>query len=137
MLDFVSFVQFKKPEKHPWKSDTFSKDTSSKVALACNFTKSITPPRVLFMFLNCRIGTKSRRTSHNTQKQLQETLTGRADLSHLFPDPHEISFRKKIGIKFFRLFCNAFCRNGHTQPVFTYSKSVMERPEQCVKSVQS
>ena len=25
LSDLVQFVQFKKPEKHPWRSDTFSK----------------------------------------------------------------------------------------------------------------
>ena len=37
LRDLVPFVQFKKREKHPWKSVTFSKE-------ACNFTKSKTPP---------------------------------------------------------------------------------------------
>ena len=36
LRDLVPFVQFKKREKHSWRSVTFSK--------ACNFTKSNTPP---------------------------------------------------------------------------------------------
>ena len=31
----------------------------------------------------------------NKQEQLQQTFTGKADLSYLFSDPHEISYRKK------------------------------------------
>ena len=38
MRDLVPFVQFKKHEKHPWRSVTF------------NFTKSSTPLWVFFMF---------------------------------------------------------------------------------------
>ena len=38
--------------KHPWRS----------VATACNFTKSNTPPWVFFTFLNCKNGTKSRKS---------------------------------------------------------------------------
>ena len=45
LRDLIPFVQFKKREKHPWKSDTFS-----KVAEFCNVTKSITPPWVFFTF---------------------------------------------------------------------------------------
>ena len=37
--DLVSIVQFKKREIHPWRSITFSNRL-----LACNFTKSNTPP---------------------------------------------------------------------------------------------
>ena len=44
LRDLVSCVQFKKHEKHPWRSVTFSK------VKACNFTKSNTPPWVFFMF---------------------------------------------------------------------------------------
>ena len=43
LCDFVSFVPFKKHEKHPWRSVTFSK--------SYNVTKSNTPPRVFFTFL--------------------------------------------------------------------------------------
>ena len=41
LRDLVPFVQFEKHEKHPWRSITFSK-------VAGNFTKSNTPPCVLF-----------------------------------------------------------------------------------------
>ena len=44
LCDLVLFVQFKKREKHPWRSVTFSK--------VANF------------FLNCKIDTKSRNASH-------------------------------------------------------------------------
>ena len=47
LRDLVPFVQFKKREKHPWRSVTFSK----VAGLACNFTKSNTPPWVFFTFL--------------------------------------------------------------------------------------
>ena len=38
LSDLTAFVQFKKREKHLWKSDMFS------IAEACNFTKIMTPP---------------------------------------------------------------------------------------------
>ena len=41
MYDLVPFVQFKKREKHPWRSGG---------GLACKFTKSNTPPWVFFTF---------------------------------------------------------------------------------------
>ena len=50
LRDLVPFVQFKKREKYPWRSVTFS-------------TKSNTP-WVFSRFLNCTNGTKSRKTSH-------------------------------------------------------------------------
>ena len=51
------FVQFSKHKKHPWKSVTFGKIAG----LACNFTKSNSPPWVLLTsFLNCTTGTKLR-----------------------------------------------------------------------------
>ena len=40
--DLVPSAQFRKREKHPWRSVNFSK--------ACNFTKINTPPWVLFTF---------------------------------------------------------------------------------------
>ena len=51
MRDLLPFVQFKKRQKHPWKSVTFS-------------TKSNTPPWVFSRFLNCTNGTKPRHVSH-------------------------------------------------------------------------
>ena len=47
--NLAPFVQFKKREKHPWRSDT----------LAYNFTESITSPWVLFTFFNLRKRSKS------------------------------------------------------------------------------
>ena len=44
--EFVPFVQFKKREKHPWRSVTFSK--------VAGFSR----------FLNCTNGTKSRNVPH-------------------------------------------------------------------------
>ena len=47
--DFVPFAQFKKREKHPWRSVTFSKFAGQKPLLK-NFTKSNTPQWVFFTF---------------------------------------------------------------------------------------
>ena len=46
LRDLVIFSQFKKHEKHPRRSVTFSKFAGS----ACNFTKTNAPPWVLFTF---------------------------------------------------------------------------------------
>ena len=46
LRDLVQFVQFKKREKHPWRSVNFSKLQASP----CNFTKINTPPWVFFTF---------------------------------------------------------------------------------------
>ena len=53
LSDMVSFVQFKKRERFPWRSVTFSKVLLlvKLQAKACNFTKSNTPPWVFFTFL--------------------------------------------------------------------------------------
>ena len=59
--DLVPFVQFKKREKHPWRSTTFIKvavfkpATLMKVALLHGYFSR---------FLNCMKGTKSRNASH-------------------------------------------------------------------------
>ena len=45
LRNFVPYVQFKKRENHPWRSDTFS-----KVAEACNFAKSNTAQWKIFTF---------------------------------------------------------------------------------------
>ena len=45
LRDLVPFAQFEKREKIPWSSATFNKVAQ---ALACNFTKSNTPPWALF-----------------------------------------------------------------------------------------
>ena len=58
--DLVPSVQFLKSEKHPWRNVTFRK----VAGLACNFTKSNTPPWVFPRFLNCTNVTKPRKTSH-------------------------------------------------------------------------
>ena len=44
LRDLVPLVQFKKCEKHSWRSVNFTK-------VACNFTKINTPPWVFFTFL--------------------------------------------------------------------------------------
>ena len=57
LCDLVPFVKFKKHEKRPWRSVTFTK-------VACNFTK-ITLLRGCFSrFLNCTYSTKSRNASY-------------------------------------------------------------------------
>ena len=49
LRDLVPFVQFKKREKHPWRSVTFSK------IAGCNFTESNNPPWVFFtIFKLCK-----------------------------------------------------------------------------------
>ena len=63
LRDLVSFVQFKKREKHPWRSDSFR---------AYNFAKSITPSWIFFTFYEFKNGTKSRKASHNN---LQSAIT--------------------------------------------------------------
>ena len=45
--DLVPFAQFKKPEKHPWRSKI---NTRAWVFFTSNFTKINTPPWVFFMF---------------------------------------------------------------------------------------
>ena len=54
LRDFVSFVQFLKSKKHPWRSVTLVKLQTFSLQLcgllACNFTKSNTPPWVFFTF---------------------------------------------------------------------------------------
>ena len=43
LRDLAPFAQFKKREKHPWRSVNFKAST-------CNFTKINTPPRMFFTF---------------------------------------------------------------------------------------
>ena len=50
LCDLVPFVQFKKREKHPWRSVTFSKETLLYECFSC--------------FLNYANGTNSRKASH-------------------------------------------------------------------------
>ena len=59
--DLVPFVQFKKGEKHPWMSVTFSKVAGLHGCFSC--------------FLNCTYGTKSRNAS-----QLLFPLTSNSQL---------------------------------------------------------
>ena len=54
LRDLVTFVQFKKREKHSWRSVTFSK-------VAC--TKKNTPQWVFSRFLNCTTGSNLHKTS--------------------------------------------------------------------------
>ena len=58
--DLVPFVQFKKCEKRPWKSVTFSK----AAGLSVTFLKVTLLYGCFSWFLNCTYGTKSRKTSH-------------------------------------------------------------------------
>ena len=51
MGDLVPFMQYKKREKQPWRSVTFS-------------SKSNTPPWLFFTSLDCTNSTKSCKTSH-------------------------------------------------------------------------
>ena len=57
LRDLLPFTQFKKHEKHPWRSVTFSKQ-----ALACNFIQ-VTFCRCFSRFLYCTNGTQSRNAS--------------------------------------------------------------------------
>ena len=56
--DLVPFVQFKKREKHPWRSVTFSKAANKGVLLKVTLLHGC-----FSRFLNCTNGTKSRKTS--------------------------------------------------------------------------
>ena len=59
LCDLTSFVQFKKGNKPPWKTFTFSKFADYLAALL-----KLTPPGVCFSrFLNCTNGTKSCKAS--------------------------------------------------------------------------
>ena len=60
MRDLVPFVQFKKREKHPWRSVNFSKDTGKSLVKLLHGCFS--------RFLNCSNGTKSRNASHISKK---------------------------------------------------------------------
>ena len=52
LRNLVAFVQFKKREKHPWRSVNFSKVLILVIlGKACNFTKINTPPWVFFTFI--------------------------------------------------------------------------------------
>ena len=57
LRNFVLFVQFRKLEKHPWRSVTFSE-------VACLLLKVILLHGCFSRFLNCVNGAKSRNASH-------------------------------------------------------------------------
>ena len=59
MRNLVPFVQFKKREKHPWRSVNLSK----VAGWSLHFTKINTPSWYFSLFLNCTNGTKSRSAS--------------------------------------------------------------------------
>ena len=63
LRDLVPFAQFKKREKHPWKSATFSKVVSWKPATLLKVTLL---HRSFPRFLSFASGTKSCNTSHMT-----------------------------------------------------------------------
>ena len=56
LCDLVPFVQFKKREKHPWGTVTFSK--------VAGFSKVTIHHGCFSRFLNCTNGTKLRKASH-------------------------------------------------------------------------
>ena len=61
MHDLISFLQFKKHERHSWRSITFSK----KLVKSYNFTKSNTAPWVFFTFFKLyKMVTKPLKQSH-------------------------------------------------------------------------
>ena len=64
MRDLVSFVQFKKREKHSWKSVNVSKVAGLRPA---TLLKAALPHGCFSRFSNSTNGTKSRNTSHITE----------------------------------------------------------------------
>ena len=58
LRDLVPFVQFKKGEKHPWKSVTFSCRLKPATLLKVTLLHGS-----FLRFLNCKIDTKSRKVS--------------------------------------------------------------------------
>ena len=61
LRDLVPFVRFKKHEKDPWRSVTFSKNAGCKPATLLKVTLL---HGSFSRFLNCANGDKSRKTSH-------------------------------------------------------------------------
>ena len=61
LYDLVPCVQFKKREKHPWRSVTFSKVAGLKPATLLKVTFLY---GCFSRFLNCTNGTKSRKSPH-------------------------------------------------------------------------
>ena len=68
--DLVPFVQFKKCEKHPWKSISFSTAAGFSLQL---FQKWPSSMGVFRVFWNCTNGTKSREVSHILIKMFLKT----------------------------------------------------------------
>ena len=80
LRDLVPFVQFKKYEKPPCRSATFSK------VAGWSFTKSNAPP---WVFLNYANGTKSRKVSHiYSFRQTTQPRQKRIIFLNFF-EPHE------------------------------------------------
>ena len=61
LSDLVPFIQFKKREKHPWRSATFIKVAGLKTA---TLIKVVLLHGCFSRFLNCTNGTKSCKPSH-------------------------------------------------------------------------
>ena len=61
LRDLVPFIQFKKREKHPWRSATFIKVAGLKTA---TLIKVVLLHGCFSRFLNCTNGTKSWKPSH-------------------------------------------------------------------------
>ena len=89
LCNFVSFVQFKKREKHPWRSVTFSK--VAKAVVSCNFTKSNTPPWVFFSFSKLY---KWHKIAQRTTFRITCNLHG----YHPRPVPENWNFRQPGGV---------------------------------------
>ena len=90
----VSFVQFK-PEKHPWRSDSFS-------------TKSNTPQWYFSRFLHCTNGTESRNASHieNWYFSGKYRQTSKKGESCFFLKTFELNIR--VSLRYFEFICLRF-----------------------------
>ena len=106
LRDLLPFAQFKKREKHPWRSVTFSKQ-----ALACNFVQ-VTFRRCFSRFFYCTNGTQS----HNASNMYQFFTTVKypgffSEPIHpnipLTPDFHE-NIHNKTNLQ---LKATGFCKN--------------------------
>ena len=75
--DLVPFVQFKKGQKHPWRSATFGKVPD---VWSATFLKVTLLHRCFSLFLNSANGTKSHKTSHHLKSycRLFTCVTNRA-----------------------------------------------------------
>ena len=70
LRDLVPFVQFKKRDKHPWKSVNFNKVAGFKPATLLKLTLL---HGSFSRFLNCTNGIKSRNAPHMGQTKGEET----------------------------------------------------------------